>query len=56
MADALSLGATYSSVQGRAYPLPLGARARPHHILPRFGFSSLCCRAAFALPHPDGLL
>src|SRR5215217_8463273 len=29
MADALSLGVTYSSVQGRAYPLPLGARARP---------------------------
>jgi hypothetical protein len=52
MADALSLGVTYSSVQGRAYPLPLGARARPHHIWPRFSGSS-SCSAAFALPHPD---
>jgi len=29
MADALALGVTYSSVQGRACPLPHGARARP---------------------------
>ena len=49
MADALSLGTTYSSVQGRARPLPMGAGARPPHcswprstpILPERG-PSLC--------------
>jgi hypothetical protein len=47
MADALNLGVTYSSVQGLARSLPLGARARPPHwprstpILPERG-PSLC--------------
>src|SRR5215207_1475350 len=49
MADALTLSATYSSVQGRARPLPLGARARPltsgRALLPS------ACGAAFALRH-----
>jgi hypothetical protein len=53
MADALTLGAAYSSVQGWARPLPM-ERARPPHYWPR---SSLIpsCSVAFALPHPKHL-
>src|SRR5829696_5006317 len=36
MADALTLSATYSSVQGRARPLPLGSTRPPTHLWPRF--------------------
>jgi hypothetical protein len=48
MADALSLGATYSSVRGSARPLPM-ERARPPHYWPRSSVVS-SCSAAFALP------
>jgi len=35
MADALTLGATYSNVPGQARSLPLGARACPPYYWPR---------------------
>jgi hypothetical protein len=48
MADALGLG-----VQGRAYPLPLGVRARPPHYSGRALLSYPYAARPFALPHPD---
>jgi hypothetical protein len=49
MADALSLGVTYSSVKGRVLPSPM--EHAPSSLLAALFFHSPC--AAFAVPHPD---